>query len=41
MGSGTTALAALELNRHYIGFEMNQDYVDIANTLIDEKNCEI
>jgi len=41
MGSGTTALAALELNRHYIGLEMNQDYVDIANTLIDEKSCEI
>ena len=37
MGSGTTALAAMELNRHYIGFEMNQDYIDIAETLISEK----
>ena len=36
MGSGTTALAAMELNRHYIGLEQNQDYVDIANTLISE-----
>ena len=38
MGSGTTALAAIELNRHYIGIEMNEDYVNIANTLIEEKN---
>ena len=30
------ALAAMELNRHYIGLEQNQDYVDIANTLISE-----
>ena len=37
MGSGTTALAAMELNRHYIGFEMNQDYIGIAETLISEK----
>ena len=37
MGSGTTALAAIELNRHYIGIEMNEDYVNIANTLIEEK----
>ena len=41
MGSGTTALAAMELNRHYIGLEQNQDYVDIANTLITEKIAEI
>lgn len=41
MGSGTTALAAMELNRHYIGFEMNQDYIDIAETLISEKKTRI
>ena len=41
IGSGTTALAAMELNRHYIGLEQNQDYVDIANTLITEKIAEI
>lgn len=40
IGSGTTALAALELNRHYIGLEMNQDYVDISNILINEKIAE-
>ena len=37
IGSGTTALAAIDLKRHYIGFEMSQDYVDIANMLIKEK----
>lgn len=37
MGSGTTALAAMSLNRKYIGLELNQDYVDIANVLIQEK----
>ncbi len=31
MGSGTTAKMALLSNRHYLGFEINQDYVDIAN----------
>lgn len=34
MGSGTTALAALKNNRHFIGFEISQDYVDIANARI-------
>ena len=30
MGSGTTAKAAHELGRHYIGFEINPDYVEIC-----------
>ena len=30
MGSGTTAKMALTLNRHFIGFELNRDYYDIA-----------
>jgi len=34
MGSGTTAIAALRLNRKYIGFETSQEYVDIANERI-------
>jgi site-specific DNA-methyltransferase (adenine-specific) len=34
MGSGTTALAAIELNRHYIGYEIDQKYIDIANRRI-------
>lgn len=31
MGAGTTALVAKRTNRNYIGFELNQDYIDIAN----------
>jgi site-specific DNA-methyltransferase (adenine-specific) len=29
MGSGTTALAARKLGRHFVGFELNQDYCEI------------
>ena len=36
IGSGTTALAAIKLNRHYIGLESNQDYVDMAELQIKE-----
>jgi len=31
MGTGTTAIAAKKLGRKYIGFEIDPDYVDIAN----------
>ncbi len=31
MGAGTTALVARKLNRNYIGFELNPDYIKIAN----------
>ena len=30
MGGGTTAITAKRLSRHYIGFELNSEYVDIA-----------
>lgn len=30
IGSGTTAVAAIECNRHFVGFEMMQKYADIA-----------
>ncbi len=30
MGSGTTAKAAQELGRHYIGFEINEEYIEIC-----------
>lgn len=30
LGSGTTAIVALELNRQFIGFEIRKDYCDIA-----------
>lgn len=31
MGSGTTAKTAMETKRHYIGFELHKEYVDIAD----------
>lgn len=31
MGSGTTAVACKELNRNFIGCEINPDYIQIAN----------
>ena len=36
MGSGTTAVACLMLNRHFIGFELEKKYCDIANMRIKE-----
>lgn len=30
MGSGTTAVVAQKLERNYIGFELNPQYVEIA-----------
>ena len=30
MGSGTTAIACMRTKRHFIGFELNRDYYDIA-----------
>jgi site-specific DNA-methyltransferase (adenine-specific) len=35
IGSGTTAVACLKLNRNFIGFELNQEYVDMANKRIE------
>ena len=30
-GSGTTLLAAKQLNRHYVGIEINEEYISIIN----------
>lgn len=35
MGSGTTAIACLELDRKYIGFEISEEYCDLINLRID------
>jgi DNA modification methylase len=34
IGSGTTAIAALETERQFIGFEKNVEYCDIAKKRI-------
>ncbi|MEK6881508.1 MAG: site-specific DNA-methyltransferase [Nanoarchaeota archaeon] len=38
MGSGSTALAAKNLNRNFIGIEIEQKYVDITNKRLQESN---
>ena len=45
-GSGTTGIEAIALNRKYIGFDLDQDYVDLSinymsNFLIDDKYVEL
>lgn len=36
MGSGSTCVACVQTNRHYIGFEICQEYCDIAQKRINE-----
>lgn len=36
MGSGTTAIASLQLKRHFIGFEISPEYVKLAKKRISE-----
>lgn len=37
MGSGQSALAALETDRHYIGYEINPEYAQLAENRIQER----
>lgn len=41
IGSGTTAVACIKTNRHYIGIELLQQYVDISNKRIDAENAQL
>lgn len=36
MGSGTTAVAAKELGRHFIGYDIKQEYIDLAYRRLEE-----
>ena len=38
IGSGTTAVAAIKENRHFIGMELNKEYYDIACERIKNEN---
>ncbi len=38
MGSGTTAVAAKSLNRHFVGFEIQEEYWEIAQQRLGEKS---
>ena len=37
MGSGQTALAALKAGRHYVGYELNMEYLNLAKKRIAER----
>lgn len=41
MGSGTTAKAAMLLNRKWIGSEINEDYIDICNRRLNITQTEL
>jgi site-specific DNA-methyltransferase (adenine-specific) len=41
IGSGTTAIACLNTDRNYIGFENNEKYFKIAEERIEKKKLEI
>lgn len=36
IGSGTTAIAALQTNRHFVGYDINEEYVKIAEKRIKQ-----
>jgi len=40
-GSGTTCKMALILNRHYLGCDISQEYVDIANRRIEDEKRQL
>ena len=37
MGSGSTGVACVNINRDFIGIELDQEYYNIAKERIDEK----
>jgi site-specific DNA-methyltransferase (adenine-specific)/adenine-specific DNA-methyltransferase len=39
-GSGSECVAAKKLERNFIGFELNQTYIDIANTRLKDTHSE-
>ena len=41
MGSGTTAVACHKLKRHYIGFELDKEYFDLANERLDKVKAQL
>ncbi|MDR1025286.1 MAG: site-specific DNA-methyltransferase [Treponema sp.] len=41
MGSGTTALVAMKEKRNFVGYEINKDYIELANKRIDAVKQEL
>ena len=40
MGSGSTAVACKNLDRHYIGFDINTDYCEYARQRVSDVPIE-
>jgi DNA modification methylase len=38
MGSGQTALAALKAGRHFVGYELNEEYVKLSRNRIEQRD---
>jgi site-specific DNA-methyltransferase (adenine-specific) len=36
LGSGSTAVAAIQLNRNYVGIDINQEYIDLSRQRVSE-----
>lgn len=41
MGSGTTAIACIRANRHFLGFELDKKYFDIAQERIKQEQSQL
>ncbi len=41
MGSGTSALAAYKAKRHYVGYEINPDYIELSQKRIDSAKAQL
>ncbi len=41
VGSGTTAIACLRTNRHFVGIEVQEDYVKVANQAIEKEKISL
>ena len=41
LGSGTTAVAAIETKRHYVGYETNPEYVALAEERIEKAKANV
>ncbi|MBI4850319.1 MAG: site-specific DNA-methyltransferase [Acidobacteria bacterium] len=41
LGSGTTALAAIQLSRHYLGIEISEQYFQLAKSLLEKESSQL